>query len=53
MNFNEIKEEKIRDENKEIKDKNDALKLEIFNMIQTKREQLLMKKNIIIKISNN
>ena len=52
MNFNEIKEEKIKDENKEIKDKNDALKLEIFNMIQTKREQLLMKKNIIIKISN-
>ena len=50
MNFNEIKEEEINDENKEIKDNNSPLKIEIFNMIQKNREQLLMKKNIIKKI---
>ena len=52
MNFNEIKEKEINDENKEIKDNNSPLKIEIFNMIQKNREQLLMKKNIIKKISN-
>ena len=47
MNFNDKKEEK-----NEINNKDNALKLEIFNALQTEKEQLLMKKNIIIKISN-
>ena len=42
MNFNDKNEEK-----NEINNKDNALKLEIFNALQTEKEQLLMKKNII------
>ena len=54
MNFNENNEIKIEDENEQIKDNNNnnALNFEIFNKIQIKMGKLLMKKNIIIKMSH-
>lgn len=52
MNINDDNEEEIKDDSNKSEDKNNLLKYEIFNMIQTKRDQLIMKKKIIMHLSN-
>ena len=52
MNINDKIEEEIKEDKNGLNNSHNLLNTEIFNKIQTKRNRLLLKKNIIIKLSN-